>query len=331
MIRATRTGLALGLLILAGITLPVAAATVPAPASSFPGKSITIVVPTAAGGANDAMARVLAQHMSVGLRTPVIVENRAGANGAIASEYVARAKPDGHTLLFGYIATHGIGPALQRLRYDPVKDFVPVGMVASSPTLLVVNTAVKAADVMQLVSLARNKEAQLSYASAGNGTAPHVTAELFRLVTGAELLHVPYKGSAPALLDVIAGNTQVMFPSLFTAYPQIVNGRIRALAVAGETRTPLLANVPTLKEAGVDGVSVDQWYAMFAPAATPAHVVRTLNRALNDALADPAVSLKIAEQGAYVRAGTPAQLGELVRAELRKWQGVVQAAGIRPD
>jgi len=301
------------------------------PAQAFPDKTVTIVVPTAAGGANDAMARVLAQHMTTTLGKPVIVENKAGANGAIAAEHVARASPDGHTILFGYIATHGISPALQKLRYDPVKDFAPIGMVASSPTILVVNSGVAAKDVGQFVALARSRDARLNYASAGNGTAPHVTAELFRLVTGAELLHVPYKGSAPALLDVVAGNAQVMFPSLFTAYPQIKSGKLRALAVAGDSRTPLLPDVPTLREAGVGGVSVDQWYAMFAPAGTPPAVVARLHRALGQALADPAVAARIADQGAYVQTSTPAQLGERVSAELRRWRGVVQAAGLRPD
>jgi len=300
-------------------------------AQAFPDKTVTIVVPTAAGGANDAMARVLAQHMTSTLGKPVIVENKAGANGAIAAEHVARASPDGHTILFGYIATHGISPALQKLRYDPVKDFAPIGMVASSPTVLVVNGGVAAKDVGQFVSLARSREARLNYASAGNGTAPHVTAELFRLVTGAELLHVPYKGSAPALLDVVAGNAQVMFPSLFTAYPQIKSGKLRALAVAGDSRTPLLPDVPTLKEAGVGGVSVDQWYAMFAPAGTPPAAVARLHRALGQALADPAVAARIADQGAYVQASTPAQLGERVGTELHRWRDVVQAAGLRPD
>lgn len=188
-------------------------------AQTFPSKALTIVVPTSAGGANDAMARIIAQSLSLRLGQPVIVENKAGANGAIASEFVARAVPDGHTILFGYIATHGIGPALKKLKYDPVADFEPIGMVANSPTLLVVTNKLPVANVGELVKLIKSKPGTMSYASAGTGTAPHLAGELFKLSTGVDLLHVPYKGSSPAILDTIAGNTQVMFPSLFTAYP----------------------------------------------------------------------------------------------------------------
>ncbi|QOT80414.1 Bug family tripartite tricarboxylate transporter substrate binding protein [Cupriavidus basilensis] len=299
-------------------------------AHAFPDKNLTIVVPTSAGGGNDAMARVIAQRMSVSLGKPVVVENRAGANGAIASEYVARAKPDGHTILFGYIATHGINPALQKLRYDPVKDFAPIGMVANSPTLVVVNPMVKAGDMQQLIDLARTKDANLNYASAGSGTAPHAAAELFRLATQTQMVHVPYKGSAPALVDTIAGNTQIMFPSLFTAYPQIRNGKVRVLAVASSKRTPLLRDTPTLNELGID-VAVDQWYAMFSPAGTPPEIVARLNAELNAALRDQAVADKIAEQGAYVQTSTPQELGALVSAEVAKWKRVVQAAGMTTD
>ena len=197
--------------------------------AAFPERSITLVVPTAAGGGNDGMARVVAQKMSQLLGQSVIVENKAGANGAIAAEYVARATPDGHTLLFGYIGTHGMSPALQKLRYDPVTQFEPIGMVCYSPTLMVVNPKVPAKTVAEFVALTKAQPTAYNYASAGNGTAPHFSAEMFKLESGAQMAHVPYRGSAPAMNDTMANQTQVMFPSLFSASSHVKNGKLRAL------------------------------------------------------------------------------------------------------
>ena len=300
-------------------------------AQTFPSKAITIVVPTAAGGANDAMARIIAQSLSTRLGQPVIVDNKAGANGAIASDYVARATPDGHTILFGYIATHGIGPALNKLKYDPVKDFEPIGMVANSPTLLVVNNNLPVHNASELVKLIKSKPGSMSYASAGTGTAPHLAGELFKLSTGVDLLHVPYKGSAPAILDTIAGTTQLMFPSLFSAYPQVKGGKLRALGLAGEKRSPVMPDVPTLAEQGIASVNMTQWYALFAPAKTPKPVVALLNRELNTILSDKANEKKIEDQGAEVETSTPEQLKALVQKEVIRWKGVVAAAKITAD
>ena len=178
-------------------------------AQTFPSKTITIIVPTAPGGANDAMARIIAQSMSPHLGQAVIVENKAGANGAIASEFVARATPDGYTIMFGYIATHGINPALQKLKYDPVTDFEPIGLVANSPTLMVVTNGLNVKTPKELIALINAKPGTMSYASAGKGTAPHLSGELFKISTGVDLIHIPYKGSAPAVVDTIGGTTQV--------------------------------------------------------------------------------------------------------------------------
>lgn len=303
----------------------------PALAQGYPEKTITIVVPTAAGGANDAMARILAQGLSVRLGKPVIVENKAGANGAIASEYVARAAPDGYTIMFGYIATHGINPALQKLKYDPVTDFEAIGMVAASPTVLVANNNVAAKNVKELVQLIKAKPGTFSYASAGNGTAPHIAGELFKLSAGLDVVSIPYKGSAPAVVDTIAGNTQFMFPSLFTAYPQIKGGKLKALGIAGEKRSSVLPDVPTLAEQGIANVNMSQWYAMFAPAKTPKAVIDRLNREMNAVLADKAVEKKIEDQGAEVETGTPAQLKTLVQKEVVRWKAVVTAAKIKVE
>jgi tripartite-type tricarboxylate transporter receptor subunit TctC len=277
------------------------------------------------------MARTIAQKLGPLLGQTVIIDNRAGANGAIASEYVARATPDGHTLMFGYIATHAMNPALQKLRYDPVADFAPIGLVGYSPTLLVANPAAPVKDVKDLVAQLKARPDKYTYASAGNGTAPHYAAELFKLNAGVVMLGVPYKGSAPAITDTLGGQTQFMFPSLFTALPYVRTGKLRALAVAGPERSAALPDVPTLKEAGVDGVDVRQWYGLFAPAKTPKAVVDQLNKALNQVLADKDIARRIEEHGADVKTSTPEQLGDLVRSELAKWKGVVQRARLTAD
>lgn len=303
----------------------------PAAAQAWPDKPITIVVPTAAGGANDAMARIIGQGLSVRLGKPVIVDNKAGANGAIASEYVARATPDGYTLMFGYIATHGINPALQKLRYDPVADFEPIGMVAASPTVLVVNPNVPAKNARELVQLIKAKPGSFSYATAGNGTAPHIAGELFKLSAGVDVVSIPYKGSAPGVLDTISGNTQYMFPSLFTGFPHVKSGKLRALGIAGPKRSSVMPDLPTLTEQGIPNVNMSQWYAMFAPARTPRAIIERLNREMNAVLNDKAVEKKIEDQGAEVETGTPEQLRTLVQNEVVHWKKVVTTANIKVE
>ncbi|AHC49469.1 tripartite tricarboxylate transporter substrate binding protein [Achromobacter xylosoxidans] len=292
----------------------------PAAQAEFPERAITMVVPTAAGGGNDTLARVIGQKMGELLGQTVIVVNKPGAQGAIAADYVARQPADGYTLMLGYIGTHGINPALQKLNYDPVRDFTAIGMVADSPTLMVVSSSIGVQDVPGLLKYGQAHPDGLSYASAGPGTAPAVAGELFNRATGAAMLEIPYKGSAPAMTDTLAGVTQVMFPSLFSAYPHLKSGKIRALGVAGARRAKVLPDMPTLAELGVQGVDVAQWYAVFAPANADPQVVAKLNTALNGALNDPAVAAKIDDQGAEVRTSTPAELAAFVREEAVKWK-----------
>ncbi|AVC42688.1 tripartite tricarboxylate transporter substrate binding protein [Achromobacter ruhlandii] len=292
----------------------------PAVHAEFPERAITMVVPTAAGGGNDTLARVIGQKMGELLGQTVIVVNKPGAQGAIAADYVARQPADGYTLMLGYIGTHGINPALQKLNYDPVRDFTAIGMVADSPTLMVVSSSIGVQDVPDLLKYGQAHPDGLSYASAGPGTAPAVAGELFNRATGAAMLEIPYKGSAPAMTDTLAGVTQVMFPSLFSAYPHLKSGKIRALGVAGTRRAKVLPDMPTLAELGVPGVDVAQWYAVFAPANADPQVVAKLNTALNGALNDPAVAAKIDDQGAEVRTSTPAELAAFVRDEAVKWK-----------
>lgn len=294
----------------------------------FPQKEVHVIVPTSSGGGNDTMARTLTRKLGPLLGQSVVVDNRAGANGTIACEYVAAAEADGHTLLFGYIATHGINPALQKLRYDPVADFAPIGLIGYSPTLLVVPAELPVHSVAELVRMLRDASTRLNYASAGIGTVPHFAAELFKLQTGTQLQRVDFSGAAPAIADVASGLVQVMFPSLFTALPYLRSGRLRALAVAGSNRLQALPDVPTLQEAGVTGVELTQWYALFAPAKTPAQVVRQLNAMLNQVLQEPETVARMEADGARVQTSSPGELHDLLMAESEKWQGVVLQAGL---
>jgi tripartite-type tricarboxylate transporter receptor subunit TctC len=305
----------------------------PARAQTYPipSKPIKIVVPTSPAGGNDAMARIIAQKLNERLKQPVIVENKAGANGAIGSEFVAKAAPDGYTILFGYIATHGINPALSKVPYDPVKDFAPIAEIAEAQGVLVVTPSVPAKSVKELIALAKAKPGQLSYASAGNGTAPHISGELFKQMTGTDLLHVPYKGSGPAVTDTLAGTTQVMFPSLVAASGHIKSGKLRGLAVTGKKRSPLFPDLPTIAESGVAGFEVVQWYGLFAPAKTPKEIVDKLNREVLAVMRDPDTVKKFAAQGADVVVGSPDELGKLVQSELAKWGKFIKEAKITAD
>jgi tripartite-type tricarboxylate transporter receptor subunit TctC len=298
------------------------------PATGRAARSVRLIVPTPAGGANDAIARTLAPRLGPILGRPVVVDNRAGAGGAIAAEHVARAAPDGNTLLLGYVATHGMHPALQAQGYDPVADFAPVGLVGYSPTVLVAGPGVTARTVSELVAQLRSGEVRATYASAGDGTAPHFAAELFALAAGVDIPGVTFGGSSAALTETVAGRTDLMFSSLFTAHPWIAAGRLRALAVAGPRRLDTLPDLPTLHELGIAGVDVTQWYGVFAPAKTPAATVDELNAALNDVLARTDAVRLIAAQGIDVVPGQPADLARLVDSELATWRRVVAEAGL---
>ena len=302
-------------------------------AQAFPaeGKPIRIIVPTAPSGGNDVMARIVALKLGERMKRTVIVENKAGANGAIASEYVAKAAPDGYTILFGYIATHGINPALSKLPYDAVRDFAPISMLAEAQGVLVVNPKVQAKTVKELITLAKAKPGAIAYASAGNGTAPHISAEMFKQMAGVDMLHVPYKGSAPAVTDTIAGQTQVMFPSLVAASQHIKAGQLRGLAVTGKKRSPLFPELPTVIESGLPGFEVTQWYALFAPAKTPKAVIDRLNTEVVAVMNDPDTVKRFAEQGADAETSSPEALGRYVEAEIAKWKKVITAAKITAD
>jgi len=293
-------------------------------------KVLTIIVPTRAGGGNDTMARIIAARLGPLLGQEVLVDNRAGANGAIASEYVANSAPDGLTLLFGYVGTHAMSPALQSLGYDPVSDFEPVGLVGSSSTLMVTHPEQGALDVHALIARLKDAPGCFSYASAGDGTPPHFAAELFQLSSGTSMASATYEGAAPAIADTVSGRAQIMFPSVFTAYPFIRAGQLRALAVAGPKRLKALPAVATLAELGVAGVDVVQWYGLFAPAGTPAAAIDRLNRALNEVLADPGVIERFESHGARAEPGSADALARRMQSDLARWRQVVNEAELAP-
>ncbi len=299
-------------------------------AEHFPLEEVRIIVPTSAGGGNDTMARILTRKLGPGLGHVVSVENRTGANGSVAAEYVAASRPDGHTLMFGYIATHGINPVLQTLRYDPIRDFAPVGLVGYSPTVLVVNTELPVKDVLSFIRLLQSSPTgRLHYAAAGEGTIPHLAAEMFLRTLGVQGQQgFQHAGAAPAISATVRGQSHWMFPSLFSALPYLKSGKLRPLAVASATRLSAWPGVPTLAEAGIPDLDLTQWYALFAPAGTPAPIVRKLNQVLNQVLEDPEVRARMEQDGAQVQTSTPEQLLRHVRTELDRWQGLVRATGL---
>jgi 2-methylaconitate cis-trans-isomerase PrpF/tripartite-type tricarboxylate transporter receptor subunit TctC len=322
-----------GELTLPDYVFPVSAASGVAPTSSvnhFPEQEVRVIVPTSVGGGNDTIARILTRKLGPALGHVVSVENRSGANGSVAAEYVAASRPDGHTLMFGYIATHGINPVLQSLRYDPVRDFMPVGLVGHSPTVLVVSADTPVRDVPSFIEQLRSAPtAQFNYAAAGEGTIPHLAAEMFLDtldLRGREGFQ--HAGAAPAISALVRGQSQWMFPSLFSALPYLKNGKLRLLAVASAARLSAWPGVPTLAELGIKGFELTQWYALFAPARTPEPVIGQLNRALNEVLQDPEVRLRMEQDGAQVRTSTPGQLAQHVRAELDRWQAVIRGIGL---
>lgn len=299
-------------------------------ADRFPEEEVKVIVPTSVGGGNDTMARILTRKLGPALGHVVSVENRTGANGSVAAEYVAASRPDGHTLMFGYIATHGINPVLQTLRYDPVQDFAPVGLVGHSPTVLVVSADTPVQDVPSFLQRLQSTTAgRFNYASAGEGTIPHLAAEMLLHTLGVPGRDgIQHAGAAPAISALVRGQSQWMFPSLFSALPYLKSGKLRLLAVASSARLSAWPGVPTLAELGIPGFDLTQWYALFAPAGTPEPVVMKLNRSLNQVLDDPEVRARMEQDGAQVRTSTPGQLMQHVKQELERWQALVRAMGL---
>jgi tripartite-type tricarboxylate transporter receptor subunit TctC len=301
-------------------------------AQGYPTKPIRIVVPFPAGGATDLLARAAAQKLTDAWGQPVVVDNRPGAGGNIGSELVAKAAPDGYTLEMGTVGTHAINASLYaKMPYDHVKDFAPVILVASVPNVLVVNPAVPVNSVQELIAYAKANPGKLNFASSGSGTSIHLSGELFKVMAGVQMAHIPYKGSAPALQDLIGGQVQLMFDNLPPSLPQIKGGKLRALAVTSAVRAPALPDVPTVAEAGLPGFEASSWFGILAPAGTPPDIIAKLNAEIAKWLASPEAKEKMLALGANAAGGSPEDFAKHIATETVKWQKVVKASGAKVD
>ena len=323
---ARRTLLA-SLAMAAAGALPLGAA-----AQAYPAKPVTIVVPFAPGGTTDILARIVGQGLGAELGQPFVVDNRAGAGGNIGASLAAKAPADGYTLFMGTVGTHAINQALyKKMPFDPVKDFAPLSRVATVPNLLVAHPSQPYKTVKELIAYAKANPGKVTYGSPGSGASPHVSGDLFKSMTGTDLLHVPYKGSAPAMTDLLGGQISIMFDNMPSAIQHVRSGKLRPIAVTTAKRSPELPDVPTIAEAGVPGYEAMSWFGMFAPAATPQPLLDKLNAALVKVLNQPDVKKKIAEQGGDVVAETPAQFAAFIKSETAKWGKVVKDSGATVD
>ncbi len=297
-------------------------------AEPYPSRPVRLVIPFPAGGSNDVVGRLVANQLGETLGQQVFVDNRAGAGGVIGTEAVASALPDGYTLLVVSIA-HAVNPALYKLNYDPIKSFAPVSILASGPNVLAVNPRLPVNSVKELIQLARQKPGELEYASAGIGSFQHLGGELFKLMAGVNLLHVPYKGGGPSMSDVISGHVNVVFSSLIQTTPFIESGKLRALGTGGSQRSPVLPDVPTIAEAGVPGYEANNWWGIVAPAGTPASIIDKLQNATKAALQTSKLQDQFAREGASAVQMSSAEFGSYMEAEIAKWGRVVQQGNIR--
>lgn len=305
--------------------------------SAWPNKPLKIIVPFAAGGTTDILGRVMAVELSKALNQPVVVDNRAGAGGNVGTDAVAKSAADGYTLLMGTVGTHGINKALYpKLAFDPEKDFAPVTLVASVPNVLVINTerakTLQINSVTDLIAYAKRNPGKLNMASAGNGTSIHLAGELFKSMSGTFMVHFPYRGSAPAMQDLLAGNMDVMFDNLPSAMPHIKSGKLKALGVTSAQRAPALPDVPTIEDAGrLKGYEASSWFGLLAPAATPPDVVSRLQQESAKALGRADVKEKLLAQGAVAVGNTPQAFASFIRDEHQKWARVVKTSGAKVD
>jgi tripartite-type tricarboxylate transporter receptor subunit TctC len=327
---STRRRFALG-----GIAVAAALAAAPWGAmaqAAYPAKPINLVVPFSAGGTTDILARIVGEGLKKELGQPVVIDNRAGAGGNIGGALAAKAAPDGYTLFMGTVGTHAINASLYKaMPFDPIKDFAPLTRVAMVPNLLVAHPSRPYKNVKELVAYAKANPGKVNFGSSGNGSSIHLSGELFNALAKVDMIHVPYKGSAPAVTDLVGGQIDLMFDNMPSAIQHVRSGRLRPLAVTTAKRSPELPDVPTIAEAGVPGYEATSWFGMFAPAATPAPVIARLNAALVKVLADPEVKKKMAEQGAEALSERPEQFAEFIRKETAKWTRVVKASGASVD
>jgi tripartite-type tricarboxylate transporter receptor subunit TctC len=300
-------------------------------ADVFPSKSIRYIVPVSAGGGSDFIGRVVTERWGALLKANFIVDNQGGGGGVIASQFTVRAPADGYTLMQGYVATHGTSPATRHLSYDAVKDFTPIGMIGATPNVLVINADVPAKNFKEFVEYAKHNAGKVSYGSSGPGSLTHLTMELFKQQVGVSMVHVPYRGIAPAFNDLMGGQTQAMFPGLSAAMPHLRSGRVRALAVTGTKRNPQAKDVPTLEELGLKGFDATQWYGVVGPAGIPADVVKKLNDTLNTVLKSPDLREKLSTEALEPTTMSSADFGAYIKKDIARWTKVAKDQNIQLD
>lgn len=299
-------------------------------AQVYPGKPIRLIVPFAAGGGNDNVARLVGKRLADSLGQPVVIDNRPGAGGVVGAELAAKSAPDGYTLFLGGVGSHAINPNLHaKLPYDPIKDFAPVSLLAQAPLVLVVHPSVPVHDVAEFIAYARAHPGRLNFASNGNGSSSQLAAVLFGSMAGVDMVHVPYKGLAPALTDLLAGEVQLMFSSVVAILPHIKAGKLRALAVTGAKRLAFMPELPTIAESGLPGYEASSWYGILAPAGTPRDIVMKLNAELAKALEQPEVRNSLLAEGAEPAGGSPERFAAHIRAEMERLGKIIRDAKIR--
>ena len=299
--------------------------------TAYPSKPIRYIVPVSAGGGSDMVGRTVTERWGNQLKQSFIVDNQGGGGGVIAAQTTARAAPDGYTLMQGYVATHGTSPATRKLPYDPIKDFTAIGMIGATPNVLVVNAALPVKTVREFIDYVKKNPGRVSYGSAGQGSLTHLTMELFKQQIDSFMVHIPYRGIAPAFTDLIGGQTQAMFPGLAAAIPHIRSGRVRPLAVTGLTRHPQFKDVPTLDESGFKGFDAQQWYGVVGPAGIPAAVVKQLNETLATVLGAPDLREKLAVEAIEPMVMSPEQFGSFIKTDIARWTQLARQRKIALD
>jgi tripartite-type tricarboxylate transporter receptor subunit TctC len=300
-------------------------------AQALPNKPIRYIVPVAAGGGSDMVGRTVTERWGQQLKQSFVVDNQGGGGGVIACQATARAAPDGYTLLQGYVATHGTSPATRKLPYDAVRDFTPVGMIGGTPNVLVVNASLPVTNIQEFIAYVKKNPGKVSYGSAGQGSLTHLTMELFKQQISSFMVHIPYRGIAPAFTDLIGNQTQAMFPGLAAAVPHIRSGRVRPLAVTGLQRHPQFKDLPTLDESGFKGFDAQQWYGVVGPAGMPAPIVKQLNDTLAVVLRAPDMREKLSVEAIEPQVMTPEQFGNFIKADITRWTELARARGIQLD
>ena len=301
-------------------------------AQNYPTRPIRIIVVSTPGGSVDTMARAVGPKLAARWGQQVLVDNRPGAGGAIAAELVAKAPPDGYTLLMGTIASLATNVSLYKsLPYDPVKDFAPISLVATQNLMLLIHPSVPARSVKELVTLAKKQPGKLTFASAGNGVGGHLSGELFKMLAQIDMLHIPYKGVQPAMVDVVGGQVTMTFASIASGMPQVIGKRLLPLAVTGAQRSPAAKDLPTMIESGIKGYESSTWYGLVAPSGTPADIINKLNTEVVAGLKSPDLSERLSREGADPVGSSPAEFGKYMQSEIEKWRKVIRAAGIEPS